>query len=238
MVECADCGMVFIGNELSYSAQQEDHDWIDEHRKETERRRERHPVLVYLSRLLKPLRGNAHDRMLARTLRWRREGKLADFGCGEGRFLERAAKYFELTGIELSPRNAELSARNAPSARILRGPVTEVAAGELAGETFDVVTQFGYLEHEWEPVEGLRAAYRVLKPGGVTIIKTPNYACWNRRVMGLDWPGYHLPAHCNYFTPKTLERMLRMTGFERQRRRPAESLPTSDSLWMTGRKAG
>ncbi len=77
-----------------------------------------------------------------------------------------------------------------------------------------MVTQLGYIEHEWHPLDGLRAAWRVLKPGGVLVIKTPNYASWNRRVMGMEWCGYHVPAHCNYFTPRTLARILRRTGFD------------------------
>jgi hypothetical protein len=76
----------------------------------------------------------------------------------------------------------------------------------------------------------------VLKPGGITLLKTPNYACWNRTVMGGDWCGYHIPAHCNYFTPDTLAKMLRRAGLEPLPRPLLDRLPTSDSLWMAARK--
>ncbi len=228
--------MVFIGNELSYAAQVQDHDWVDEHPKEVARRNERHPVLMFFSRLTRPLRPDNHDRLLAHTLHWQKEGKLVDFGCGEGKFLERAVRHFDLTGVEISPRYAKLSSARAPAAKILVGPVTEIAAKDLSENSFDVVTQFGYIEHEWRPLEGLRAAHRVLKPGGITVIKTPNYACWNRRVMGLDWCGYHIPAHCNYFTPNTLGRLLRQAGFDPLPRPVLDRLPTSDSLWLAAQK--
>ena len=119
---------------------------------------------------------------------------------------------------------------------ILEGPVTAIAESALPAEAFDVVTQFGYIEHEWHPLAGLRAAYRVLKPGGVTVMKTPNYASWNRHIRGMNWCGYHIPAHCNYFTPRTLSEILRKAGFEPLPRPLADSLPTSDSLWMAARK--
>lgn len=228
--------MVFIGNEITYAAQVQDHDWVDEHPKEVARRNERHPVLMFFSRLTRPLRPDNHDRLLAHTLPWRRDGKLVDFGCGEGKFLERAVRYFDVTGIEISPRYAKLSSERAPAAKILVGPVTEVAASSLPEKSFEVVTQFGYIEHEWRPLEGLRAAHRVLKPGGITVIKTPNYASWNRRVMGLDWCGYHVPAHCNYFTPATLSRLLRQAGFNTLPRPLPDRLPTSDSLWLAAQK--
>ncbi|HXX70778.1 MAG TPA: class I SAM-dependent methyltransferase [Candidatus Acidoferrum sp.] len=228
--------MVFIGSHLSYAKQASDHDWTHEHAKEFQRRKLRQPVMLYLSRLLRPLRPDTSGRMLSQTLRFRREGKLVDFGCGEGEFLRRAAPYFELTGIELSPRSAKISRQQVPSARIFEGPVTEVAKRELAAAAFDVVTQFGYIEHEWCPLEGLGAAHRLLKPGGVTVIKTPNYASWNRHIRGLNWCGYHLPGHCNYFTPRTLRKLLRSAGFEPLPRPLLDCLPTSDSLWMAARK--
>ena len=238
IVECAACGMVFIGSALAYDVQARDHDWADEHAKEFERRQERQPVMLYLSRVLRPLRPDTNGRMLSQTLRWSRGGKLVDFGCGDGGFLALAAKHFDVTGIELSPRGVELTRQRVPTAPILEGPVTEVAERELPANVFDVVTQFGYIEHEWYPLAGMRAAQRVLKPGGVTVLKTPNYASWNRHIRGVDWCGYHIPGHCNYFTPRTLRMLLRKAGLEPLPRPLADCLPTSDSLWMAARKPG
>ena len=228
--------MVFVGSHLDYHAQAQNHDWADEHAKEFERRKKRQPVMLFLSRVLRPLRPHTEGRMLSQTRRWRREGKLVDFGCGEGAFLELATKYFDVTGIELSPRAAQFSRQRVPSARIFQGPVTEIANRELPPDAVDVVTQFGYIEHEWHPLAGLRAAYRVLEPGGVTVIKTPNYASWNRHIRGSDWCGYHIPGHCNYFTPRTLSELLRKAEFEPLPRPLLDCLPTSDSLWIAARK--
>jgi SAM-dependent methyltransferase len=237
IVECSACGMVFIGSELAYEVQARDFDWDHEHSKEAERRKREQPVFVFLSHLLKPLRPNTNGRMLSQTLRWARAGKLVDFGCGDAGFLVLAKPHFDVTGIELSPRGAQISRSRISRAAILEGPVTEMAAGLPAG-AFDVVTQFGYIEHEWAPIAGLRAAHRLLRPGGLTLIKTPNYASWNRTIRGMEWCGYHIPAHCNYFTPRTLGEILRRAGFEPLRRPLADCLPTSDSLWMAARKRG
>lgn len=236
IVECAECQMVFIGNEISYAQQSSQHDWLDDYPKEMARRKERHPFLVFLSRYTRWLRPETNARLLKQTRRWKQGGKLVDFGCGDASFLERASKYFDVTGIELSPRLAAMSRRRMPGGRILEGAVTHAAQRELAEGAFDVVTQFGYIEHEWQPLEGLRAAWRVLKPGGITLLKTPNFASWNRRVMGMDWCGFHVPAHCNYFTPATLAKMLRRAGFDPLPRAALDRLPTSDSLWMAARK--
>ena len=37
-------------------------------------------------------------------------------------------------------------------------------------------------------------------PGGVAIVKVPNYGSLNRMVMGGNWCGFRIPDHVNYFT--------------------------------------
>jgi SAM-dependent methyltransferase len=144
-----------------------------------------------------------------------------------------AGAKFEVSGVELSPSAAAAARERVPQAQIAISPVTEACVPD---SEFDLVTQFGYIEHEWNPPAGLSVARRALKPGGVLVIKTPNYASWNRVFMGQDWCGIHIPAHCNYFTPATLGRMLRQVGFEPLRRPLLDRMPTSDTLWMTARK--
>jgi 2-polyprenyl-3-methyl-5-hydroxy-6-metoxy-1,4-benzoquinol methylase len=236
IVRCAQCSMVFLGRELNYETQISDHDWNDDFSKEKSRRQEKHPFLMFCSRLTKPLRRKDNDRLLSQTLRWSTSGQLLDFGCAAGSFLGRASKHFQVTGIEISPRFAAAAREIVGADRILEGPVTQVADERLPGGFFDIVTQFGFIEHEWQPLSALRAAFRVLKPGGITVLKTPNHASWNRHIMGLEWCGYHIPAHCNYFTPETLSAILRRAGLQPFPVSILDGLPTSDSLWMAARK--
>jgi SAM-dependent methyltransferase len=227
--------MVFLGHELTYEAQQENHDWLGEYYGEVARRKDQQPLMVFLSRLTRPFKPETNARLLAQTLKWRKAGKLVDFGCGNGAFLARAKEKFDAIGIEMSPRSASLARQVISPERILEGPLTEVAAA-LPEKRFDIVTQFGYIEHEWNPRAALKAAYRILKNGGVTVVKTPNFDSWNRYIRGRKWVGYHIPAHCNYFTPLTLGRMLGECGFEVLPRGLSDRLPTSDSLWMAARR--
>ena len=166
--------MVFIGNPpLPYDAQAADHDWVADHTKETSRRKNSRPVLTFLSRLTRPLRRDAQQRQFQHAVHWRKNGKLLDLGCGDGRFLALAAPRFDVMGVELSPGAAATAQARVPGAPIIVRPVTEAKVPEAA---FDIVTQFGYLEHEWVPAAALRVAFRALKSGGVLVVKTPNYA--------------------------------------------------------------
>ena len=228
--------MVYLAQEITYATQVDEHDFDQSYLREHDRRKQKHPLLLAISGWTRKLKPEIGDRLLRQTLRWAspaKGGKLADFGCGDGKFLEKAALHFEVTGVEISPRLAQMAEARVAGVRILRAPVTEAALPEGA---FDVVTQFSVLEHEWRPLNALRAAHRALKPGGITVIKVPNHASWNRHIMRQDWCGYRLPDHCNYFTPRTLAALLRKADFTPLPSSFFDRLPTSDSLWMAARK--
>ncbi len=233
-VKCADCSMVFVANEISYETQAGAYDWPERYLQERARRKREHPVLLFFSSLTRWMKPEMAQRLLAQTLRWRQAGKLADFGCADGAFLEAAACHFDTTGVEICSGLAERARRRLSGTQILLGAVTQV---NLPENTFEVVTQFGYLEHEWHPLEVLRLTRRILIPGGVTVIKVPNYASWNRFVLGDAWSGYRLPEHCNYFTPRTLTEMLARAGLRTLPGSPLDRLPTSDTLWMAAEKS-
>src|SRR5580692_108723 len=67
IVACAACNMAFIGNQLTYAAQIEAHDWLDDYPREMSRRKERHPYLLFLSRYTRRLRPETNRRLLKQT---------------------------------------------------------------------------------------------------------------------------------------------------------------------------
>lgn len=228
--------MVYLPMEIPYAEQAEHHEFAESYAQEHERRRARSPLLHAISAFTRRLKPPMPERLLRQTLRWRRPsqgGALLDFGCGDGAFLEVAARHFQVAGVEISAAMAERARQRLPKAIIHTGPST---GAPLAADSFDVVTQFSVLEHEWRPLEALRIVARVLRPGGVTVIKVPNFASWNRIIRGTEWCGIRLPDHCNYFTPATLAAFLKRAALEPLRGSLADTIPTSDSLWMAARK--
>ncbi len=225
--------MVYLANELTYDTQVQEHDFLDTWKAEHARRKEKLPLLMAISQVTRKLKPHIGDRLLAKTLRWRRTGRLLDVGCGDATFLECAIRHFQVTGVEISPRLAAMARQRLPAARIIEAPFTEAS---LEAAAFHVVTLFSVLEHEQQPLPALQTAHRALQPGGVVVMKVPNYASWNRYIMRQDWCGYRLPDHCNYFTPRTLRAMLQKAGFVKAQASLFDRFPTSDSLYMAAFK--
>ncbi|MGH9794414.1 MAG: class I SAM-dependent methyltransferase [Candidatus Acidiferrales bacterium] len=231
VVRCS-CAMVYLAKEISYREQSAQHEFSESYAQETERRRRASPLLHAISRFARKLKPPMPQRLLGKTLERRTSGRLLDVGCGDGSFLQAAARHFEVTGVEISAAMAERARQRVRGAAIHTGPLTEIA---LPDASFDVVTLFSVLEHEWRPLPALAVVARVLRRGGVAILKAPNFATWNRMIRGAEWCGIRLPDHCNYFTPATLSRALVMARLT-PRPRFRDMLPTSDSLWMAAEK--
>jgi SAM-dependent methyltransferase len=86
-------------------------------------------------------------------------GPVLDAGCGEGRLAARLAPTVRWVGLDLSPAQlAQCPHRPVVRADLLRLP--------FADETFAEVTHLWCLYHLEDPVEAVREAARVLRPGG------------------------------------------------------------------------
>lgn len=144
--------------------------------------------------------------------RWRVDGqRLLDIGCGDGYFLYfmRQAGW-DVAGVEIDP---DAAARGrAYGLRIHTGTLDESTFPEADG-TFDVVRFWHSLEHVHRPDIALRAAHRLLRPGGEILVAVPNAGGAAARMCGPDWPGYDVPLHLHHYTRETLRQLLWQAGF-------------------------
>lgn len=76
----------------------------------------------------------------------------------------------------------------------------------------DLLTLWDVLEHTPDPRAVLEKAHQLLAPGGVLAMSYPDYGSLAARLMGRRWV-FLLTVHLYYFDARTMEQMLRRTGF-------------------------
>ena len=140
-------------------------------------------------------------------------GRLLDVGSAAGFFLEAASRHYDVTGVEFSPFAAE-HARREFGHRVLTGDVTEAG---LEGELFDVVTMWATIEHMADPLAAVSKVASLTKPGGLFVLSTGDVT---GPLARLDLDGWNLmlpPYHLFFFSPRTIDALLRRAGFRMRR---------------------
>ena len=229
---CTGCGFVYIEKAPGYEALFSDMAWELTAKAEAERRAETRPIAYNFS---KKTRARLHllprKRMHLLIEAHGKPGKVIDLGCGTGDQFSDLAEGFVPFGVKISTQAArtgnELFARR--GGRVINAPCLK-GLREFPDGFFSAASLRSYLEHEMEPAPVLRALHRTLEPGGVAIVKVPNYGSWNRAIMGRKWCGFRHPDHLNYFTPRTLREMAKRCGYG-VRSGLTFQLPTSDNMY-------
>lgn len=152
------------------------------------------------------------------------KGRLLDFGCGDGGFLERMqCRGWDVIGLDQSSAVVE---------RLRSDLRLEAFAGSLPhpnleSARFDLITMWHALEHVHDPLLVLREARRLLEPAGKLVVAVPNIDSLAFRWFGNAWFGLDLPRHLTHFTPWTLPQMLQLAGF-----RPGPVRMMRRSKWL------
>lgn len=137
-------------------------------------------------------------------------GKLLEVGVAAGFFLKEAERAgWQCVGTEIMDAAIEFA-----TAR-LGLDVRKQAAEELSfpEETFDAIAMLEVIEHLYDPRRALRAAWAVLRPGGLLVLTTPNFRSLSRAILGQQWAVISPAEHLYYFTSASLRRLLQETGF-------------------------
>ncbi|MBF6614425.1 MAG: methyltransferase domain-containing protein [Chloroflexi bacterium] len=140
----------------------------------------------------------------------RQSGRLLDVGCATGGFLlADKNRGWEVYGVETSPISA--------------AQAKEVSGGQIHAGTletapypdgwFDGVTLMDVIEHLQSPRAYVERIARLVRPGGIFCLSTPNIRSLGYKVLGRNWTEVGPNDHLYYFTPRTLTRLLEACGF-------------------------
>lgn len=146
----------------------------------------------------------------------KKKGKLLDVGAGFGFFLsEMKGRGWEVAGIEISQKAIDY-ARNVLSLTVHEGPLEKIGFPE---SDFDVVSGFYVIEHLPDPMAFMKECYRILKPGGLLLLRYPHTTPIKNllRFFGIENRLYDLPAHLSDFSPEMIEQCLKRAGFKEWR---------------------
>lgn len=238
---CKTCQLVYLENPPDYSAFETSYAWEKNAQDRDARMRKEYPATRSMSRLWKTIRNQLFPKPNKLATRIRilvPPGPVIDIGCGGAGKASALPKHHEVIGIEISLELArEAEARLASrQGRVINMPAIQGLANIESGTASGVIMH-AFLEHEIQPVELLTEVARVLRDDGVAIIKVPNYASFNRRIMGSRWCGFRFPGHVNYFTPTSLKAMIETVGLTTGHFGPFDCFPLSDNMWMSVRKS-
>jgi SAM-dependent methyltransferase len=138
-------------------------------------------------------------------------GPVLDVGCGGGLFLRLLAERGrKVIGLDFSlPAAAAAWWHNGVPA-----VCASLSKAPLPYGVFSAVTMFHVLEHLYDPVAYLDAAYDLLEEDGRLIVQVPNASSWQFLLLGENWAGADIPRHLLNFRMKDLEILLDRCGFE------------------------
>ncbi|MCX5894810.1 MAG: class I SAM-dependent methyltransferase [Proteobacteria bacterium] len=140
------------------------------------------------------------------------ETKVVDVGCGLNLFLRYLGELrgCQGVGVDFNARVTEY-VRKKFNMPVVHGTLHD--AGFANGQ-FDLVTMHEYLEHEPNPLQILTEARRITRTGGHINIEVPYIGGIPARIFRSRWSQFDVPRHLVFFTPQTLEKMLKRCGYQ------------------------
>jgi 2-polyprenyl-3-methyl-5-hydroxy-6-metoxy-1,4-benzoquinol methylase len=136
--------------------------------------------------------------------------RLLDIGASVGCTLEAAEQRgWSAEGVDVSQGAVDYCNRRGLSCRLIDGERLPFDDGQ-----FHVVSAWHVIEHVRDVRDALAEWRRVLRPGGVLALETPDAHCLKVRLCGAAYRRFWAPEHTYTFTRSTLARFVRESGFE------------------------
>ena len=114
---------------------------------------------------------NTIIQLLKKYLTKKSGNKILDAGCGTGSLVKKLNKFGQVWGIDTSEEALRFAKKNGIK-NISKASVTKIP---FKDNYFDIITSIDVLYHQQvkDDQKALREFFRILKPGGILIIKNP-----------------------------------------------------------------
>lgn len=149
-------------------------------------------------------------KVLRKFLEQSRHKNLLEIGSAYGFFLDGVRDKFDsVCGIDLS-RDATDYAREELK---LNAVNADFITHNFGSQKFDVVCMWDTIEHLRKPGEALEKIRNLMKKGSLIAITTGDVGSFNAKARKNKWRLMHPPTHIQYFSQKSLARLLDKHGF-------------------------
>lgn len=137
------------------------------------------------------------------------EGRLLEIGCGSGTLLDYMSSLgWQTAGLDIDPAAVALARKKG-----LQVSCGTLEAQHYEDDMFDAVAMSHVIEHVPDPEVLLAECHRILKPGGVLSLVTPNIESFGSSYFGRSWLHLDPPRHLMLYNCKALEKLVRKAGF-------------------------
>jgi SAM-dependent methyltransferase len=139
-----------------------------------------------------------------------------DIGCNKGFLLAAAISHgWNVFGVELVPElTIPFKKKFSQFSKNIYSIGFSQAQGEMKDEIFDAVTAIDVIEHFIDPLRDVGNIYRILKPGGVLLLQTPDTDNPKALEMKGAWGALKPKEHLHLFNRQNLKRFAEKLGFK------------------------
>lgn len=140
--------------------------------------------------------------------------RVLELGCGTGTLLRMLESRFETFGIDISEQAITMAKQVTQAAKLYQRDASDLS---IFGDAFfDVVISNHMFEHldSRSIVNALRETNRVLIPGGVFVMVTPNLASPFIKTRGVEWYGFRDKSHISLRTVEGWVESIRSQDFD------------------------
>jgi SAM-dependent methyltransferase len=141
-----------------------------------------------------------------------RQGRVLEIGCGLGHLLEwftmpQQSRRYQVYGTDINPSALHEARRNVPQAHFLVLSAEDLSP--LVKASFHIIIAKHVVEHLPDPERAIAEASRLLAPGGLFLMATPNLDSPMRVLKKGAWIGYQDPTHISLKSPNEWLALLR-----------------------------
>ena len=122
-----------------------------------------------------------------------RRGRVLEVGCGLGHLLLWLRDRYQVYGTDINSWALSQARRNVPGGHFALLSAEDL--GAFRDGEFQIVISKHVVEHLPDPERSVAEMSRVLAPGGLSLLATPNLDSAARAIKKENWIGYKDPTH-------------------------------------------